>query len=261
MTHQEIAKKFSPDELFQMSTHMMKKHDVASIWLHWFNVLSWVLLLFTGIAMFSGPYYHLAPKFVYSIALGIFGSKATLLKFHIFIGILWILVLLPYGIFGFRNYLFQFFRNDLMLDWDDIIWMIEKPKQILGLPYKLPPQGVYNAGQKMFGMVVAIGVTAIILSGLVMAFHLGPPILVRWAVVLHFIGVFSIVSGLVIHIYMAAILPEERPAFFSMFTGKVNELYAYLHHYKWWQFMKKEEGKFYNKLQELYHDGQKENSE
>jgi cytochrome b subunit of formate dehydrogenase len=31
------------------------------------------------------------------------------------------------------------------------------------------------------------------------------------------------------------VFPEERPAFFSMITGMVNELYAYNHHYKWWR--------------------------
>ena len=54
----------------------------------------------------------------------------------------------------------------------------------------------------------------------------------------------SILSGLFVHIYMAAIFPEERPAFFSMITGKVNELYAYLHHYKWWKELKEKEHKW-----------------
>jgi hypothetical protein len=38
----------------------------------------------------------------------------------------------------------------------------------------------------------------------------------------------------IIHVYMGAIFPEERQAFFSMFTGKVTGLYAYLHHRKWY---------------------------
>jgi cytochrome b subunit of formate dehydrogenase len=38
-----------------------------------------------------------------------------------------------------------------------------------------------------------------------------------------------------IHAYMAAVFPEEKPAFFSMITGNVNELYAFHHHFKWWK--------------------------
>ena len=41
-----------------------------------------------------------------------------------------------------------------------------------------------------------------------------------------------------IHVYMGAVFPEEKPAFFSMITGTVNELYAYNHHFKWWREVK-----------------------
>jgi len=40
---------------------------------------------------------------------------------------------------------------------------------------------------------------------------------------------------------MAAIFPEEKPAFFSMITGNVHELFAYSHHFKWWREVKLEE--------------------
>ena len=71
-----------------------------------------------------------------------------------------------------------------------------------------------------------------------MTFRLFSPAIVGWAVVLHFVTVGMVVAGLIVHIYMGAIFPEERPAFFSMITGKVNELYAYNHHFKWWREMK-----------------------
>jgi hypothetical protein len=40
---------------------------------------------------------------------------------------------------------------------------------------------------------------------------------------------------------MAAVLPEEKPAFYSMITGSVDELYAYNHHFKWWRDAKTEQ--------------------
>lgn len=251
MAHHALNEEFSSDELYQMSRRLMKKHDVASIWLHWFNAISWFLLLLTGIAMFSSPYYQLAPEFLQNIIRGLFGSQATMLTFHKFLGLLWIFILLPYGIFGYKSYLYSFFKDDLMLDRDDIRWLIEKPKQIVGLPHQLPPQGIYNAGQKMYGFVVAMGTLGIMVSGLIMTFHIGPPVLIRWMIVLHFLSVGSIIAGLIVHIYMAAILPEERPAFFSMFTGKVNELYAYFHHHKWWLYMKEEEKRYKEKLKKM----------
>ena len=65
---------------------------------------------------------------------------------------------------------------------------------------------------------------------------------------LHFVAVGAVVAGLVIHIYMGSILPEERPAFFSMLHGKVNELYAYEFHTKWWRQRKEAERQFQKEL-------------
>ena len=59
-----------------------------------------------------------------------------------------------------------------------------------------------------------------------------------WAVVLHFAAVGVVVAGLIIHVYMGTVFPEEKPAFFSMITGNVNELHVYRHHFKWWREMK-----------------------
>jgi hypothetical protein len=49
---------------------------------------------------------------------------------------------------------------------------------------------------------------------------------------------------------MAAVFPEEKPAFFSMFTGKVNELFAYRHHFKWWREYKMEEAAWKQKIEQ-----------
>jgi hypothetical protein len=40
---------------------------------------------------------------------------------------------------------------------------------------------------------------------------------------------------------MGAVFPEEKPAFYSMITGVVDELYAYRHHFKWWRTVKIQE--------------------
>ena len=50
-----------------------------------------------------------------------------------------------------------------------------------------------------------------------------------------------IVAGLMVHVYMAAFFPEEKSAFFSMFNGDVDALYARLHHKKWYEEKLQEE--------------------
>jgi formate dehydrogenase subunit gamma len=57
--------------------------------------------------------------------------------------------------------------------------------------------------------------------------------LVGWAVTLHYLAVGLVFAGLLVHIYMAAISPEEKPGFRSMFTGTVPRDYARHHHGLW----------------------------
>jgi cytochrome b subunit of formate dehydrogenase len=88
-----------------------------------------------------------------------------------------------------------------------------------------------------------------------MTFHLVGASVVAWAMVLHFFAVGMVVSGLMIHVYMGAVFPEERPAFYSMITGMVNELYAYRHHFTWWRELKMQQRAW---EQEIETEGQAE---
>ncbi len=243
----EIFEKFLPltfEEREELKNKKLKKHDIATIYLHWFNALVWFVELITGSALIISRYYRFTPEFWQKIWLEIFGSRANLLKFHIMVGVTWIVVLLIYAIFGYKNYLLGYIKNMLILTRDDIEWVIKRGQQILGKKVSLPPQGIYNGGQKLYAWDVAVGTLIIAITGLIMAFHLCGTTAVRWAIALHFLGVGMVVMGLFVHIYMAAFMPEERQSFFSMFTGYVNELYAYEHHYKWWQEMVREREKW-----------------
>jgi formate dehydrogenase subunit gamma len=159
------------------------------------------------------------------------------------VGLTWIVVFLVYAIFGFRNYLrVEVLQHEIGLDADDLHWLKVRTLLILGQTREaLPPQGVYNAGQKLFALLVYAMVPVIMLTGLTMAFHWFGSAIVAWAMVLHFFAVGMVVSGLMIHVYMGAVFPEEKPAFYSMITGVVDELYAYRHHFKWWRAVKVQE--------------------
>lgn len=224
----------------RMFQQHIKKHHVAIILLHWFNASTWLFELLTGAALISSSYFRFVPAWFIDIVQSAFGSRANLLRFHIALGLTWITVFLVYGVFGFRTYLaHEIIRHEVALDNDDFRWLIIRVLRILGLTHaELPPQGAYNAGQKLFALLVYTMIPAIALSGLVMAFHLFGAALVGWAIVLHFAAVSLVVSGLMVHVYMGAVFPEEKPAFFSMITGTVNELFAYDHHFKWWREVK-----------------------
>jgi formate dehydrogenase subunit gamma len=227
----------SADEAEAMLQRRLKKHDVAIILLHWWNALTWGLELATGAALVSSPYFRVAPQWYVALAEGILGGRANLLTVHVALGLLWIFVFLVYGLFGWRSYLHhEVLEREIALDRDDGRWLVVRVLGILGrTTEKLPPQGIYNAGQKLFALMVYAMIPVVMLTGLVMAFGWISPAVVGWAVVLHFAAVGAVVSGLLVHVYMGAVFPEEKPAFFSMITGTVDELYAYSHHFKWWR--------------------------
>ncbi len=231
------------DQAEVMLQHQLKKHYLTSILLHWSNAIVWLLELLTGAALISSPYFRVAPQWHLAIVQDVFGTRASLLQFHVVVGITWLVVFIVYGIFGFRAYLGrEVLRSKIFLDADDRRWLVVRTLLILGRTKEpLPPQGIYNAGQKLFAQLVFAATPVIIVTGLVMAFRLFGAWAIGWAVVLHFVAVSAVVAGLMIHVYMGAVFPEEKPAFFSMITGTVNELFAYSHHFKWWRTMKQEE--------------------
>ncbi|HEY4934798.1 MAG TPA: cytochrome b/b6 domain-containing protein [Terriglobales bacterium] len=229
-----------------MSQRQIKKHHVAIILLHWFNAIVWLLELSTGVALISSTYFRVAPNWYLQIVQGIFGTRANMLHFHIALGLLWAIVFLAYGTFGFQTYLRkEVLQKEIALDRDDVRWLLVRVGNMMrGTKDALPPQGVYNAGQKLFAILVYMMIPLVMISGVIMSFHLISTTVVAWAVVIHFFAVGMVVSGLMIHVYMGAVFPEEKPAFFSMITGTVNELFAYRHHHKWWREVAMERAAF-----------------
>ena len=242
------------EERRHLRTKMYKKHNLANILTHWFNVAMWLLLLPTGIAIISSPRLGLSPEWWQEMFRNLFGSTANLIRFHYTLGLLWIFIL-SFNIFlGFRRYFVPFAAHRLLLDKDDIEWLKVKPLQMLGFfkDKELPPQDAYNAGQKAYMYVVIIGTIGIMLSGIVMTFNtIFPPIFKQIAQPIHWVSVFAIIAGLMVHVYMGAVFPEEKEAFFSMFSGKVSAWYARAHHEKWYNEKLKEEMEWEDEVEAL----------
>lgn len=223
----------------------IKKHNLANILTHWFNVAGWLMLLPTGLAIISSPRLGIVPVLWQETLRNLFGGTANLVKFHYTIGIIWMVVLTFNILVGFRRYFVPFAYQRMLLDKDDIEWLKVKPLQMLGLAKDrpMPPQDAYNAGQKIYSYLVILGSLTIGATGLIMTLHRWVPWrwLVQWSLPVHFGAVGAVVAGLIIHVYMGAVFPEEKEAFFSMFTGKVSALYARMHHEKWyWHVMEQE---------------------
>lgn len=226
------------DERKRLRAKKLKKHGLANILTHWFNVAVWFMLLPTGLAILANPNLRLMPQGYIDFFTRLFGGVGNLVQAHATIGLIWLFVLTYNVLLGLRRYFVPFARKRMLLTPDDLTWFREYGKKLLGRPYHLPPQDAYNAGQKAYGYIVIIGTLGIAATGLIMTFSALLPLelhgLLPWLRLIHFGSVGMIVIGLVVHVYMAAFFPEEKSAFFSMFTGEVDALYARLHHQKWY---------------------------
>ncbi|MCI0468594.1 MAG: cytochrome b/b6 domain-containing protein [Nitrospirae bacterium] len=225
------------EERGELKSKSIKKHTYTTIWFHWFNALTWLLLLPTGAALINSDKYNFIPLELTQIISSIFQGRENLLKFHIWFGILWTVVMF-YAVFGARVYL-PVIKSAFLLDRDDLQWFKHFINKIRGVKGEEPPQGFFNAGQKLFAVNFYLMLPVIMITGVVMYFQLLPPFFLRWAILGHFISVGTVAIGLPVHIFMAGFYAPERSAFTSMFTGKLNEYFAYKHNYKWWREAKK----------------------
>jgi formate dehydrogenase subunit gamma len=236
----------SADDARLLSQSHIKKHQVAIVLLHWFNAIVWLIELATGSALIVAPGYRFMPLWYVRLMDDFVGGHANLLRAHIVVGVTWTIVFLVYAVFGWRHYLHsEVLKKEVGIDRDDVQWLRIRLLRLLNRSREtLPPQGVYNAGQKLYALMVYTMLPLIMITGWIMAFHLIGTAMIQWAMLLHFVTVGMVVSGLLVHIYMGAVFPEERPAFYSMITGTVDELYAYKHHFKWWKEVKQQQAEW-----------------
>src|SRR3989337_4526325 len=137
----------------------IKKHNLANILTHWFNVAMWALLLPTGIAILASPRLGIVPELWQTFMRKVLGGTANLIEFHYSVGLVWMAVLTFNILVGFRRYFIPFTRERMFLDADDIEWLKIKPLQMIGLAKakRLPPQDVSNAGQKLYMYLLLAG--------------------------------------------------------------------------------------------------------
>lgn len=210
----------------------LERHPAGLRFLHWFNAASWVALLLTGVALMSTASFAVVGTELPARAATALGGKAALLKLHVVWGLAWAAIVVP---------LFLLFKGsvahvleEIRVTRDDLVWLAVKPLALVGLWRRpLPPQDKYNAGQKAFAVFVLAATSLIVASGLVMTFHLGSAGLVAAAILVHQVVIGLAVVGLAVHLTMAAIIAEERPALRSMVTGRIALEHARHHSPKW----------------------------
>jgi len=194
--------------------------------LHWTHAISFLLLLFTGC-------------FLYFPALSLLAgdlhiAHLTILDVHVALGAFYIGGPLLWWVLGDRRAL----RRDLheldVWDDDDIDFLASPLYVIADKP--APPQGRFNAGQKINTILLGASAIGFGVTGLIMwqsNTHFFPAWAVQGSVNLHDILAILTAALVLGHIYLAALHPTTRPGLSGMFSGYVDRVWVRHHHPKW----------------------------
>lgn len=193
--------------------------------MHWLHTATFVPLAITGFVLYS--------PWLQSLAQGNSGQLIRL--WHRIFAVGFGVVPIAYVLFQPRRALMSF--KEFMIGADDIEWLKGAiPYYLLGKHEAMAPQGRFNTGEKMNGLVMIFAWIAFAISGLLMWFanvlNLSPG-LFQWMVLLHDVAFIASVVVFFVHIFLAVVHPLMWQGLVSMRYGYTSASYAAEHHAKW----------------------------
>lgn len=226
---------------------MIRRHSSSAIFMHWFNAVCWIFLLFSGFALLANDEMQPIGQWWVSLWQGVFGERG-LLTAHIAAGTAWVTVYAAYLALRGKAEALPFMKEVTSfhiksdLEWcaKKGLWLVLGPRRTraLGIDPALPPQGFYNAGQRMVAVIAVLASVVLAVTGVLMAFASGNAMteqVLQWCVFLHFCSAAVMAVFLPVHIYMAALAPGEGPALRSMFSGHVPLEHVKRHNPLWYE--------------------------
>jgi len=193
--------------------------------MHWLHTATFVPLALTGLILYV-PF--LAP-----LARGEAGELMRLI--HRGAAVIFGLLPIIYLIVQPRRLLMSL--REFMFDREDIGWLRGAfSYYLLGKHTNMPPQGRFNTGEKMNGLIMVLSWITFGITGLVMWFGKGivPPTVFHWMVVFHDLAMIVSVCMFLVHLYLAVAHPLMWAGLVSMRFGVTSADYAAEHHAKWY---------------------------
>jgi len=194
---------------------------------HWVNFFGFMLLLITGAFLFSPA--------LQGLVVGPAGwlSRAGHRWGAIIVGV----AVLIYILFDFRGFL-RSMKEIFTWGENDWKWLFAAPRYYFyGDDRKMPPQGRFNTGQKMFYLTYVITLIVLGVTGILMWFGKGTiaPEFFRLSVLLHDLAAIVITVFLLIHLYLALFHPAMRPAMDAIRFGFLPKDYLQHHHGQYYE--------------------------
>ncbi|OEF95922.1 formate dehydrogenase subunit gamma [Desulfuribacillus alkaliarsenatis] len=201
---------------------------------HWVYVISYAVLFFTGLLLFSNAFDFIAP---------LFGGFENAQLLHRIFAVVFILPVVIFILFDPKSF-FGWLKDCFTWTKDDFGFFPSFVKELFGIDAKTPPQGFINAGEKVNSLMTITFSTLLILSGFVMWFSGSfSQVLVQWAIVIHSGSAALLTAVAIVHIYLGTLHPGSKAAFTGMINGYVDAKFAKSHHAKWYDKVMEEESK------------------
>ena len=89
---------------------MIRRHSRSAIFMHWFNAICWIFLLFSGFALLTGDMQPIG-RWWSSLWDGFFGGSRGLLLAHLAVGSVWVAVYAVYILLRCRGEVLPFLRE------------------------------------------------------------------------------------------------------------------------------------------------------
>jgi formate dehydrogenase subunit gamma len=181
---------------------------------HWLTGFAYLYCLATGLAFYS-PY-------LFWLAI-VLGGGPTSRFWHPMGGLVF---------FGAAMWMHHIWRGDVGMTAADKEWLDNAQYYVENQDDKVPPQGKYNAGQKIFYWAMYFGAFLLLVSGAAMWFPEYMPRAIRPVMIFVHEGAALITIGaFIIHIYMGVFMvPGSVDA---MVHGFVSKDWARAHHRLW----------------------------
>ncbi len=193
---------------------------------HWLTAITFLLLTFSGLALFHPSMFWFTQ---------FFGGPVWTRILHPFIGIVMFL--------SFSGLALRFWHHNL-LSRNDIVWLTRILDVVRNREDRLPEVDRYNAGQKLLFWTMIATIPALLATGVVIwrPWFAGyfPIDAVRVSALVHAVCAFVMISGIIVHIYAALWIKGTMGA---MIRGTVSRAWAAKHHPGWYRRVLKDEGR------------------
>jgi len=197
----------------------VQRYNFAERAYHWLNALAYTYLMLTGLAIFTPLAYWLAY---------VFGGPATIRYWHPWIGLIYLATIF---------WMHRMWKRDMQKIPEDEKWSKNMRAYAENRDEVMPPQGRFNAGQKLFWVVMLYCTIILLITGIIMWIPEKMPRELHWVlpitVFIHSATALITIAAFIIHVYMSIwVTPGSMKA---MVEGHVSTTWARTHHRLWYE--------------------------